>query len=388
MNNIWSRNKYVEIVINILIYLMSMNFLHYGQLILPLICLIIFIDRKFKFYVKDIKIFIILCLFGISFFAFSYYLGFYSVMGLCFPMAYYIGSNLSNNKEDSIKKVIYLMILGMITHYFLNFVYELNRFGWIKTLTKSTRYDFWLQNEFVSTGTATNAVILLSIIYYILVKEKNNAYKIIGIILFVFTVFYTFIMRRRTQLLMIVISFVLSLIFDFLIKKPDKKEKKKIAIIFIGMIFFFVILYLIYKFIPFVHYFIINNSIFAFSKIEGFGLERLEILIEGIKYIPSYIFGGQKISTIVGMPFHDLLLNIYDFAGIVPMTFMFIYIAISLINIYKALKSDTISNDFKLLLLEITIGFAIMCFMEPLMTGSSLFMIIGILIEACIELLI
>ena len=59
----WSNNKKVDALVNILIFLVTINFFHYGQFILPVICLILFIDKKFKFKVNNIKLFVLLCLF-------------------------------------------------------------------------------------------------------------------------------------------------------------------------------------------------------------------------------------------------------------------------------------------------------------------------------------
>ncbi|MBQ2582778.1 MAG: hypothetical protein II577_02635, partial [Erysipelotrichaceae bacterium] len=94
MERIWSENKVINLAVNVLLFLIGINFLHYGQLILPVICLLLFIDNKLQFKVNSPMTFIVLCLFAISFYAFSYKMGFYSVMGFTLPMAYYIGSNI------------------------------------------------------------------------------------------------------------------------------------------------------------------------------------------------------------------------------------------------------------------------------------------------------
>ena len=110
MDNIWSDNKYINLCINILLFMLGINFLHYGQLILPIICFLLFVDNKLKFKVNNPITFVVLCLFGISFYAFSYKLGFYSVMGFTCPMAYYIGSNMKHPSEDNIKKEGFLFM--------------------------------------------------------------------------------------------------------------------------------------------------------------------------------------------------------------------------------------------------------------------------------------
>lgn len=389
MSNIWSENKYINIIINVLIYLMSMNVFHYGQFILPIICLILLYENKFKFIVLNWRAFIILCLFGVSFFIFSYKLGFYSAMGFCLPMAYYIGSNIKTKKEESIKNVIYIIMFGMITHYLLNFVYELIKFGWHTAIVKSTRYDIWIQGPFVSTGTATNAVIMLSIIYYLVGKENNRNYKIMSLILLIPTIFYTFVLRRRTQLALIFIVFIISAIFDKLINKKklkDLKEVKKILFAIAVILAIFVFIYAID--LPGFRLYFEVNSISALSNKETAGSGRIDILLNGLQYLPKYLFGGQNISSVIGNPFHDLLLNIYDYAGIVPTILMIVYLILCIKNLINIYKNKKISNEFKLLVIEIILGYTIMFFMEPLMTGSSIFLICGILIQTIFESLI
>ncbi|MBR4422507.1 MAG: hypothetical protein IKS69_08235, partial [Erysipelotrichaceae bacterium] len=123
MNRIWSDNKYIDIIINVLLFLTGINFLHYGQLILPIICFILFIDRKLVFKVNSPLTFIVLCLFAVSFYAFSKK-DFYCVMGFTCPMAYYIGSNILYPTEKNLKKIIYLLALSMGFHVILSAIYE------------------------------------------------------------------------------------------------------------------------------------------------------------------------------------------------------------------------------------------------------------------------
>ena len=198
MNNMWSEKKAVNISINVLLFLLAINIFHYGQLCLPIICLILFVDNKFRLNIKDIKIFLLLCLFAISFFAFSYKLGFYSVMGFCLPMAYYIGSNLKEANEENVKNVIYILAFGMATHLILNFILEIcfwyDRIWYL--FDKPMHYDIWLfqilkpsdaewgfkvgliENVIFksvrTTGTSMNYLMICSCAYYLLFHEKNE----------------------------------------------------------------------------------------------------------------------------------------------------------------------------------------------------------------------
>ena len=68
----FSLKEHTDSTIIALLFLVAINFLHIGQLLLPIICLYIFIDSKCKIKVNNWFTFILLCLFGISFFVFSY----------------------------------------------------------------------------------------------------------------------------------------------------------------------------------------------------------------------------------------------------------------------------------------------------------------------------
>ena len=169
--DIWSENKYLNVCINILIFLVGINFFHYGQLLLPVICLLIFIDNKLQFKVNSPLTFIILCLFGISFYAFSYQLGFYSVMGFTLPMAYYIGCNIRNSNPDKVIKVIYLLAISMACHLLLNEVFELIVHGVHGFFYSSSHYDIWMNGKVSSTLIALDLDLLIACLYYLCFHE-------------------------------------------------------------------------------------------------------------------------------------------------------------------------------------------------------------------------
>ena len=112
-------NKKLDIVIQIMIFCIALNIFHLGQFLLPVICVLLWVNDKFGLNIRNMKVFILLCLFSLFFFIFGFKLGFYSVMGFCLPMAYYIGGRL-NKSEDNIKKLIYIIAMGMGVHVLLN----------------------------------------------------------------------------------------------------------------------------------------------------------------------------------------------------------------------------------------------------------------------------
>ena len=210
MKNIWSENKYINNLIIVLLFLMGINFLHAGQLILPIICLLLFIDNRFRFKVNDIKTFVLLCLYGISFFAFTYKMGFYSVMGFVCPMAYYVGSNMKNPNSENIKKIVYLLAISMGFHVILNSIFEYIVHGSHGFFRSSTHYDFWTRQKISNTFTAINADLIIGCTYYLIFHEKKKSIKQLGLFVFVASMFYLTIIGRRTPLMMVMIVFAVS----------------------------------------------------------------------------------------------------------------------------------------------------------------------------------
>lgn len=379
----WSNKKEVNIAINILLFLLAINIFHYGQFILPIICLILFIDNKFKFNLCNIKIFILLCLFGLTFFLFSYKLGFYSVMGFCIPMAYYIGSNIKEPSEDNIKKIIYIIAFGMASHVVLNFAYDFSIFG-IKFSESYNHFDFWTRNEIKETLVAVNYVFIIGIVYFLIKYEKNSYIRIAAIILLILIYIYNFGLGRRTPVLLLIISIFASLIID--IRLSNKINYKRIGLIALIVIAIFVLLSIMYI----NNTFGIKDTLFKFVVIrkfvtEGLKTERLELFVNGLKLMPYHLWGGQEISNSVGIYIHDLWMDTYDYAGIVPYVLLIIYSIYYLINMIKLVKNKNISNNYKLLFIVLFIVCFLQLCLDPIMTGSSIFLICVVIIGTCFD---
>ena len=384
MNNIWSNNKYVNITICILLFLLGINFMHYGQLLLPIICLIIFIDNKLHFKVNNKITFVVLCLFAVSFFAFSYEQGFYCVMGFCLPMAYYIGSNIKEVYEDNIKKVIYLVAFGMICHVLLNFGYEIVRNG-MHLFYSSSHYDIWSLDKVSATAIVINTVPLISFIYYLFFYEKNKTIKWLFIICLTICIIYNIGLGQRTMYLMIALSIVVSYFADTIILK-NKKINKKILFTIIAIIILIAGIFAFF-YISNVDFRNRINSIRIFAKFSyyGFSTNRITILLDTIKLMPYHLWGGNEISSILGIMPHDLLLDVYDYAGIITVLLLIIQIIIFVIAFIKIIRDNDISKKNKTLIISLFICIAAQCALEPVMSGASLFLIIVILFEALVE---
>lgn len=382
----WSTNEHIDSTINCLLFLLAINFLHLGQFILPVICLLILISNKFKFKVKSWTNFIILVLFGLSFFFFSFKLGFYSTMGLCLPMAYYIGSNIQRKDEKSIKKLVYLLGFGMGTHIVLNFLTDLaiDGFDFISSIS---HFDIWTGDIVPTTATAVCSIFVIALLYYFITREDNKTYRNIGIVLVVLIIVYDIALGRRTPLLMLALCLAVSFIFDkFIFNHSKDVNKKPLLYVIITIVSIIVIFALIYSLNLFGLKDIISNFGIVKKFIEyGLDTGRLDIFFEAIKLMSNHLWGGQEIHDILGIQVHDLWMDTFDYAGIVPFILLVCHSILFVISFVKIIKSKHISSDFKLFISILFFAITIQLFLEPVMTGSSLFIIIVIIIESALE---
>lgn len=385
MENIWSKNKYVNTTINVLLFLLGINFMHYAQILVPIICLILFVDSKFRFQVNSIKTFIILCLFGISFLIFARKQGLFAVMGLFLPMAYYIGSNVENVNEENIRKIIYIIIFGMMTHVLLNFCLDLTKNGFHIFFTTS-HYDIWTMADISETATSINYVFLYGITYYVLFHEKNKIFKMLIIIVFILSSFYCVALGERTIILIFVLCFIFSFILDVFVLKTGKINIKTLKILFLLLLLCIAILAILF--------FINNrnpyNSVFdmrLFGKFLNNGLktERFNILLETIKIAPQHLWGNNEISENLGIMPHDLWWDVYDIGGIITFALLVIHTINFVVLSIKVFVNKKIGNDFKLFIYPLLLCILLQVLLEPIMSGSSIFLIVVIIVESLIE---
>ena len=386
MTIIWSNNKYIEILINTMLFLLGINFMHLGQLFLPLICLLLFIDRKLKFKVNNIKIFIILCLFSISFFMFSYKLGFYAVMGFTLPMAYYIGSNMNEVSQKNVKCVIYILALSMATYLLINFIFELNTYPIEYVFSKVRRLDIWTGTLFRPTIISVNSYLLISIIYYVVRFEKNLIMKFISIVLFINIIIYNIALSRRTILLVIGLSFALCFVLDVLYTKNIVFDKKVRLLLLTFVALFIVLIVSIIYFDLFGIWTVFKNTGLYDKLISyGFRSDRLDYLLQAIKLAPTHLWGGQEISSIIGIQIHDLWSDVYDYAGIITWLLLIIYSISCLFTFVSCLKNKKIDKNLKLMFINLFVVIFISLMMEPAFTSTSIYVIVVVILFSCLE---
>lgn len=386
MENIWSENKYINLTINILMFLLGLNVFHYGQLLLPAICLLLFIDNKFKFFVNNLKTFIILCLFAFSFFIFSYKQGIYSVIGFCLPMAYYIGSNIKEINEKNIKTIIYILGFGMISHVILNMIYDISLKGF-HIFFSSSHYDIWTKSKISASTVAIDYIFYIGTFFYLITNENNKAFKALSLFIFVVIFVYCFGLGERKTILAILFSIIVPFIFNIKRKGYKKVINKKSVIRFscVLLIIISVTIILYFYSVEVYHLSILNARIINKFLEKGLNTERISIFLETIANAKNHYLGNREISSTIGIMPHDLWLDIFDWGGVVTLLLFIMYTFLCFKILVKFLKNKEFSNEFKLLIGILFINIFLQVLLEPIMSSATIFLICTIIVEAILE---
>ncbi|MBQ6560430.1 MAG: hypothetical protein IJL85_06330 [Erysipelotrichaceae bacterium] len=389
MNRIWSDNKYLDLLIDILIFLTGINFLHYGQLILPVICFLLFIDHKMTFHVHDPLVFIILCLFGVSFYAFSDK-NFYCVMGFTCPMAYYIGCNMRHPNESNVKKIIYLLALSMGLHIILSSIYEFIVHGSHGFFHSGTHYDIWTREKISNTVLALNIDLLAGSLYYLFFHEKEKKIRYLSFLVFAAAMFYLIVIGRRTPFMLLGIASVLSFVYEVFILKSGSAKLRKSFLLMAG-----ILVLLVGGLIVFYSFDLLGcrdflDDFYIIQKFSQhfFSDKRIELYLGALRLMPQYLWGHQQISTVLGEQVHDFWIDIYDYAGIVSYLLMMAYSVLFVRDVFRFFTRRDTQDDFRILMIGVLSCVVIQMFLEPVMTGASLFLLIGIIIHGLLEGLI
>ena len=382
----WSNNKKIDAVINVLLFLLGLNFLYIGQYLLPIICLVIFISNKCKFRVNNIKMFILLCIFSLTYWLFSINLGLYGLISFCLPMCYYIGSNLKD--KSKFKYALYSITLGMASHLIVNLVNELiiYYFDLMNIFSKSNHIDFWLNKKVNSTLTALNSVFLIGCLYYVMFYEHNKKIKYINVIVYILALFYSFALGRRTTPILILITLFVAFILDIFLIKHDKLAHKTVILSTILILFVILLTYIIF----------INNVFGIYDKLiqtrlfqklitQGLSSGRLDILIQAIKIAPNHLWGGREILNELGSFVHDLWGDIYDYSGIIPYALMIVISIICVKNIINFLLNKEIDKKTKILVIPWFVCVCLIAFIEPLMSGGTIFLFSSAIVLSMVE---
>lgn len=391
----WTQSRLQDRVIIVLLILAGMGFCLQGSNLLFVAgLLLIIIDRAKIQLCGGMGSFLLLCVLFVSYYITATFYGYASLTVLGCPIAFYIGNRIDNPTEKTISKLIVMLTFAMASHIVLNLVYELAIFG-TSVFTSARHYDIWSHTFSTATGVMTNGTMLAALVFYLIFLEKNRFISTVGVALLIIVTVYDLVLGGRTYLYTLLIAFVLGIILQLFCSEDMRATFAVLGrILIVVIVFVTVAAFIFYSYREQISEFIegsyFYHRFFYKSAYQQGMMEtgRFERRFNFIPHMLDYPFGGNHARQIVGGATHELWMDVYDKAGIIPYVSLIIYSLTSVRRFISVFRNKFYSVSFRIMVITMCIVLNIQFFLEPIMDGSPMVLFFYCLIDgALIKLL-
>lgn len=375
---------------SILLCLMCIGFMNQSSLIAIVLFVVVVMENKGRISIGHNRLeFITIVLFAITFMLFGTIGGVRTAyIGMLLPLGYCIGTSLNFNESKDVDNIVLFVAFAMDAHLILNLVYELIRYGLSFRLT-ALHYDFWSGMYISATGAMVNATAFLGCVYYLIFKSKGRK-RTVGISLLLVNTLYDLIMGGRSFLVILIIGIIVGFITDTIRSNGVGSALRKILITgsVLAIVILFVYLILLnnssiqnfYKDTYFYKRFFREN---AYENIMTTGRTSLRDIY--ISNMWQYPFGGRKIWSIANQYAHELYLDIYDIGGVVPYILIILFVIQTIINCFKFLKFEDITDRTRVLLICFFACLNTQFFIEPVLSGAPILLVVYCIVAGYIS---
>ena len=368
--------------------LASLNFANLGIYIFAL-CSMFYIVFEYKCLRVSIGG-IILLLFVVAY-SFFYYvqngMSMYILKIFCFFLIWLFSFSVSRGKSlSNLFVLISILAFGMALHGVLNFIYNA-RAGMVMDVKRSV--DYFTREVSSATGQAVNFTFLVGYSFWGIFIQKRVWLKILTLATYLVSLAYDIAIGGRTFLVLSALMIVSGIIF-VLFSDRSPKRFQHFLLILLSLVFLILLIVIIY-----------NNNIFGVRNwVNSSYLNRritqqnaLDISNDGrvtkkLAYwqmLFQYPFGGNVISNFEGIGYaHELWLDTFDDAGIVPFVLIIAYTFCALVSVFKVLLCRHIWYGYKVGLICFYIVVYSQFFVEPILQVAPIFFVSFIIVDAAV----
>ena len=322
---------------------------------------------------------ILFCFFAYYCSAFFYYDGFqYNILrtAIFSVLMYYIGTKvpfLTSSIENCYRKTIFSIGIGMAMYATLSFFSSYTG-KVLSSMNVMDRYvvDFWNGLLIPPTNFNTNFLILFAVVAYVL-TQVHSWNRVILLILTAAGVLVAFGTATRTNLFMIVLSFMLLVIFD--VRNEHKKVKKPTGRFTLFTFAFLIVIIVIAGTVTIKYGGKIVNlteSLFASLSYRTSNYVKLaedprwRSWISALVGLIDYPFGNN---TSMKIEAHNLILEAGKKTGIIPFCLLLWFVVRVLKDSISFAQNYKIEYQTRLLVFLVTIGTMVAMMIEPVFVG-------------------
>lgn len=269
---------------------------------------------------------------------------------------------VENNNEwekqvGKVKNIILAIMAGYCIHALLNYSVNIGNERW-------NLVDYYSGTYRAATGLGVINTIAFSTFMYCLL-EKNKLRKLCGLFFFAVAVLYGLQVGSRTQLLILLIVTVLSLVFYFY--QVDNKKAARwafgIGILFCGAAYlaYQMNLFGIRRAIEMSNLFYRMNA----DTSHGDGV-RVDSILRGLNSLLVYPLGNAS-----QFYFHNMWLDAGRVAGIIAFLLLLSYTILTYSHALSVALNKAVSIEFRVLIFGLYLGLFINYFVEPVLEGMT-----------------
>lgn len=313
------------------------------------------------------------------------------VRWLALPLVYIIGYGLVIPKDERLnsvaiadkraKTILLVMSSGFFLHFVLNWLININN----PDLNRNT-IDIWTGVSRAATGQAILACMMIGVFVAMIFSTTGVLKKLLAIVGLCITAVYNFQLGTRSIFVMILVAAFCALVYMFADRQGDVK---RLRIIVFGAILIFILVILYqndawgiktsFEDSNFYNRFFSNNDndITADSRTDS--------ALEFIPYMPKYLFGGNKITSIIGVHPHNVFMDIYDAAGLFAFVSVVVIAINSLTKLLKVLKLKEIQYETKQMFLCVYVLMFLQFLVEPIFIGAPILLVAFVMLHGTVS---
>lgn len=306
-------------------------------------------------------------------------------------MAFFIGFNLNEKKDFScITKVIYILSVFMALHGILNLLYNFTRLGTGVLGNMTALNDIWSGTTASATGQASNFCLLTGILYYSMIVQHDVKVRMGISFLFVLAFVYNLALGGRSFLILTLLAIVSGFLVHLYCSLGKKIHIKNILPTLILIGFFVIGAYYAYQNNIAGIGDIVEDSFWyqRFFSLSGQDItedSRLDRKIQYYNLFFTYMFGGNHINIAHGVGFaHELWLDIFDAAGIIPFILIWIYTLRAWHRVLMLLSRKEVEAKYKILVVSLSMVVSIYFFIEPILYGTPILLLSFCIIDGMV----
>ena len=365
-----------DILMVLMIVLGSMNIFEYGIHIVVLFFLLYFISAG-RIHYTEALFAPALMTFSLLFFWEDSLNGPTTIVkSLVWPMAFLLGYEATNMEtwdevgaqqtEKKVNRYILLVAIGFFAHFALNFYFNMGE----TYLGRNTK-DVWSKEVRAATGQAALACIPLGWSIASFMNNTGIRKRIPALIVIAIVLMYNLVLSTRTLFLMLLIITLVAVLY--LVFAANKSKKKLYVVLAVLVVLAFVVIGYRNNLFNMKEQF--DSSEFH-SRFYGKNSEdisedgRLDRKRKYLERMPLNLWGGGHIRRYTGSYAHDLLLDLYDDAGILALIAAVMMVVGSVVVLVRLLKNGHVKFETRMMLLCVFMAMYMEFMVEPIFIGA------------------